>query len=65
VRQQSFPLEWVMQIPELNGPGGKNVYGWGADAARSSDQRREVEKSRRPVIAMRCPECGMLQLHTQ
>lgn len=65
LRQQPFPLEWLKMIPELNGPGGRNVYGWGADAARSSDQRRAVDQSRLRVVALRCPECGTLELRAQ
>ena len=62
VQQQSFPFEWVMQLAELNGPDGRNVYGWGDDARRSSGQRLQIEASRRRVTAMRCEGCGMIEL---
>ncbi|QBM76629.1 hypothetical protein E2E30_13245 [Sphingomonas sp. AAP5] len=64
IEQQPFPVEWVIEVAELNGPGGRNVYGWGAKAERSSDQRRLVEESRSLVTAMRCTECGMIELRT-
>ena len=62
VQQQPFPVEWVMQITALNGPQGRNVYGWGPEAERSKGQRREVEASRSAVVAMRCTACGMIEL---
>lgn len=62
LQQQPFPVEWVMQIVALNGPGGRNVYGWGPEAERSKAQRREVEASRSEVMAMRCTSCGMIEL---
>lgn len=62
IEQQPFPVEWVIEIAELNGPQGRNVYGWGASAEQSSKQRRLVEESRSLVTAMRCTDCGMIEL---
>ena len=62
IRQHPFPIEWVAQIDELNGPEGRNVFGWGPEAKRSEALRREVEASRRIVSALRCTTCGTLEL---
>lgn len=64
IEQQPFPVEWVKEVAELNGPQGRNVYGWGVSAEQSSKQRRQVEESRSLVTAMRCTDCGMLELRT-
>lgn len=63
IEQGGFPIKWIVEVPELNGPKGRNVYGWGEDAKRSSAQRRVIKASRRPVKAMRCMKCGMLELN--
>jgi hypothetical protein len=31
IKQQPFPVEWVMQITGLSGTDGHNDYGWGSD----------------------------------
>lgn len=60
--QQTFPLEWVELIEELNGPEGENVYGVGERARRSRELRDRLDASRRRVTAFRCAGCGSVEL---
>lgn len=61
-QQQTFPLEWVALIEELNGPEGENVYGLGQRARRSRELRNRLDASRHRVTAFKCAACGSIEL---
>lgn len=50
----------AMQLPELNGSDGRNVFGWGDEDQRLKEQRRQIEASWRVVVAARCANCGTI-----